>query len=88
MEKNLNIYVFTTKFVIYNSSPIVYVIHENDGDWQFLGKENNLKEEDAMIISLDEVLLHDPTLMTILNLPEGKEAIRSDIGADWVIKTI
>lgn len=88
MEANLNIYVFTTRFVLKELSPIVYVMHESDGDWQFLGKEDGLKEEDAMIISLAEMLKHDPTLITILDLPKGKEATRHDLGKEWIIKTI
>jgi len=85
MRKNkyLNIYVFTSKYVIKSSSPIVYVSHENDGDWQFLGVENNLKAEDAMIVSLGEILKHDPSILLIMDLPFGKVAIRKNIEDNW-----
>ena len=82
-NKNLNIYVFTSKYVIKSSSPIVYVSHKNDGDWQFLGEETNLKAEDAMIVSLGEILKHDPSILLIMDLPFGKVAIRKNIEDNW-----
>lgn len=88
MKYNLNIYVFTTKFVVKNRSQIIYVSHENNGDWQFLGKEENLHEDDAMIISLGEILQQDPTLSSILDLPMGYEAIRKGIGTEWELNII
>lgn len=37
MSPNLNIYVFTTIYVMNEYSSIVRVLHDEDGDWQFLG---------------------------------------------------
>lgn len=54
-KRNLNIYVLTTVFVIKNQSPILYVYHDEDGDWQFLGIEDHLADADSMIISLGEI---------------------------------
>ena len=51
MEINYDQYVITTKYVINNNSPIIRVIHENDGAWQFLGKEENLSESEAIVLS-------------------------------------
>lgn len=82
---NYNIYVFTTKYVIKYGSPIVRVIHDEDGDWQFLGSDNNLQETDAMIVSLSEIIEFDKTLIDIIDLPIGKQAIREDIGDTWHI---
>lgn len=88
MNYNLNIYIFTTKYVLKEHSPVIHVMHENNGDWQFLGKENNLKEKDAMIISMEEILEHDPTLQTVLSLPLGYEAKRNNIDKKWEINPI
>lgn len=82
---NYNIYVFTTKYVIKRGSPIVRVLHDEDGDWQFLGNEDNLQETDAMVVSLREIIEFDETLSKIIDLPIGKQAIRNSIGDDWNI---
>ena len=47
---NINQYVITTRFVIYDNSEIIRIIHEENGDWQFLGREENLEESDAVVI--------------------------------------
>jgi hypothetical protein len=84
-EVNYDIYVFTTKYVVKNNSPIVRVLHDEDGDWQFLGSEGNLQETDAMVVSLGEIIEFDTTLSEIINLPIGKQALRTNIGKTWYI---
>lgn len=88
MDVNFEIYVFTTKFVIRGSSPVVYVAHDLDGDWQFLGGEEGLEEKDALLISLGEMLEFDPTLQSVLTLSIGQEAIRTEVGGSWKIVDI
>ena len=85
---NFNIYVFTTKNVLKKGYPIIRVIHERDGDWQFLGDECNLQEDDAMLVSLNEIVEFDKTLFDILTLSEGKQALRDRIGGDWHVFNI
>ena len=87
-KMNYNIYVFTTKYVIKNGSPIVRVIHDEDGDWQFLGNEKNLQETDAMIVSLSEIIEFDKTLIDVINLPIGKQAFRDNVGNTWHIQDL
>ena len=88
MEINYNQYVITTKYVINNNSPIIRVIHEEDGDWQFLGKEENLSESDAFVLSLEEILCLDNTLQDVLSLPLGKQAYRTSSKDNWIIYDI
>jgi hypothetical protein len=83
--ENLNIYVFTSKYVINNNSEITFACHDEDGDWQFLSDEETV-EEDAMVVSLGEILEHDPTLKEILSLPAGGRAEREGIGSPWNIE--
>jgi len=65
---------------------ITYVSHDIDGDWQFLGKEENLTTEDAMLVSMGEIIDHDPTLIKIIEeLPQGKEAVRDEVNKEWII---
>lgn len=88
MEINYNQYVITTKYVINNNSPIIRVMHEKDGDWQFLGKEENLSESDAFVLSLEEILCLDKTLNEVLHLPLGKQAYRTSPKDSWIIYDI
>lgn len=85
MEINYNQYVITTKHVINNNSPIIRVMHEKDGDWQFLGKEENLSESDAFVLSLEEILCLDNTLKDVLSLPLGKQAYRTSPKDSWLV---
>ena len=81
-------YVFTTRFVIYDNSEIIRIIHEENGDWQFLGYEEDLKESDAVIISLGEMLNFDNSLSIVESLPMGKQALRKDKESPWYIYDI
>lgn len=81
----LNQYVITTRFVIYDNSEIIRIIHEENGDWQFLGREANLEESDAVIISLGEMMDLDNTLGIVESLPLGKQALRTNKMSPWYI---
>ena len=85
---NKNQYVFTTRFVIYGNSLIIIIIHEENGGWQFLGCEENLKESDAVIISLGEMMDYDDTLSIVDSLPMGKQALRNNKQSPWYIYDI
>ena len=71
--------------VLKEGYPIIRVIHERDGDWQFLGDGRNFQEEDAMVVSLKEIVEYDKTVSDIINMPEGKQAIRDSVGGIWHI---
>ena len=85
---NRNQYVITTRFVIYDNSEIIRIIHEENGDWQFLGCEENLEESDAVVISLGEMMDFDDSLSIVESLPEGKQALRTDKMSPWYIYDI
>jgi len=77
--------VFTTKFVIEDRSEIIYVAHDKEGDWQFFSRED-ASEQDARIISINEILELDGSLKEILWIPEGTEAWREGVGKEWTTK--
>lgn len=85
---NKNQYVITTRFVIYDNSEIIRIIHEENGDWQFLGREENLKESDAVILSLGEMMDFDNSLSIVESLPIGKQALRTNKMSPWYIYDI
>jgi hypothetical protein len=85
--ESLNTAVFTTKFILENKSPILFVYHyEEDGAWQFSGSENTVSDDDYRVISLDEVIQLDNTVLELADLPLGGEAYRLDIKSPWIIK--
>lgn len=85
--ESLNTAVFTTKFILENKSPILFVYHyEEDGAWQFSGSENAVTDDDYRVISLEEVIQLDNTVLELADLPLGGEAYRLDIKSPWIIK--
>ena len=83
-----NTAVITTKYVLNNKSPILYVYHYDDGTWQFSGKETNLKNEDYRVLSLEEIIDMDPTVLDVANLPNQMQAYRESTNSEWTIKEI
>jgi len=64
--------------------PVLFVCHDSDdGTWQFLTGDD-VSMADALLVSLESVVAHDPTLAALADLPEGWKATRSHIGAEWV----
>jgi len=77
--------VISTKSVVYENTSILNASHDEDGTWQFLGDDEELSEEDAVVLGLDEIIQIDPTLIEITNLPKGARAFRKNIGSQWII---
>ncbi len=75
----------TTRYVINEGSPIVNVIYDEDGDWQFLGKEK-IDESDAVIVSIKQIIEHDSTLCNIPALSCGQSAVRDNINTPWRVE--
>jgi len=78
-----NLAVFTVRQVLKEAAPILRVCHdEEDGEWQFLtGGEVSMS--DAMIVALEEITKHDPSVLELFDLPEGFEAYRDSIDKPW-----
>ena len=78
-----NTMVITTKDIILGLKPILLVSHDiEDGMWEFLDSEE-LDENEACIVSLDEILKIDDSLRVLHELPLGWIAYRSCIGDSW-----
>jgi hypothetical protein len=84
-NETLNTAVFTSKFVIEQGSPILFVFHYDDGTWQFSGSEQDLADEDFRIVSLGEIIEHDESVSQLGNMPFGSEAIRLNPDSPWRI---
>jgi hypothetical protein len=76
-----NLGVYTTKQV-FQGEPILYVYHNEDGDWQFHCSDNP-KIEDAMLVCLEEITKVDPSVNNIYHLQYGWSAWRRSPEEDW-----
>ncbi|MCJ8288355.1 MAG: hypothetical protein HRT58_21970 [Crocinitomicaceae bacterium] len=76
--------VITTNFII-EGSPILEVIRDEDGDWQFLGGQE-ITEENAVVLSLEQIIAMDNTLMGALTIDESCVAYRANKESKWVVQ--
>jgi hypothetical protein len=85
-QDDLSTAVITTKYVLNENSPILFVNHFEDGFWQFCGSENNLEDADYKIISLEEMIEIDSSILEISDLPYEGMAYREDVNSVWIIE--
>ncbi|AYB30319.1 DUF4262 domain-containing protein [Chryseolinea soli] len=76
-----NLATFTTRQWLELRKPILRVVHDTDGDWQFLTGDQ--MPEDIKIVALEQMILRDKTLNEVFNLDYGEAAERDAIGAQW-----
>ena len=67
------------------NSPILHVSHHHDGFWEFSGFESNIKEDEILSVALEEIILLDPTVSDIADLPYGFKAVRKTKESPWRI---
>ena len=84
-EEDKNKSAITTKYVVNNNSIIVSVFYDEDGDWQFFGKEE-VSEEDAIVVSIQEMIDIDKSLVNLPDLKEGESAYRKNKESIWLIR--
>lgn len=76
-----NLATFTTRQWLELRNPILRVVHEHNGDWQFLTGEQ--MQEDIRIVALEQLVLRDKSLNEVFDLDYGEEAIRDTVGEKW-----
>lgn len=82
--ENLKLEVATTSYVMEKNSPIVYVSHDDEGNWTFLSADD-VEVSDAMLVTLEDIVVFDPTVVRVLTMPLSHEAYRKDKNSDWII---
>ncbi|MEL7570773.1 MAG: hypothetical protein AAGU14_09475 [Eubacteriaceae bacterium] len=81
---NPNVMVITTKNIINKKSPILIVLHDaDDAMWQFLDG-SDIVDEDAAIVSLEEIFNIDNTIKEVADLQLGSFAWREQANSDWI----
>jgi hypothetical protein len=91
MEKNWpfedarDVAVLSNTGVIREGRPILLVTHDTgDGPWQFLDGILPPRSEHAIVVGLEEVVLLDPSVRELADLPVGWRATRTRPGAPWM----
>ena len=86
-KDGLNTAVFTSKFFVHDKKEITYISHDfEDGAWQFFSDDNfDNYEEVALILSLDEIIKLDKSVLEIADLPPGFVATRKTKTDNWTI---
>ena len=77
-----NTAAFTTVRVIREGYPILLVVHDHDGDWQFLCGTTS-DAADGRIICLGCAFDQDRSIGDLADLPLGWEAWRENVDAPW-----
>ena len=78
-ERSLGVY--TTKQA-FEGNPILFVYHDENGDWQF-HTSSSPNPEDAKLVCLEEITKLDPTINEIYHLQCGWRAWRESPNSDW-----
>lgn len=76
--------MLSLKRIFQQGAPILLVLHDEDGGYQFLDGED-CTDEDAAVVALEAVLAHDPTIAEIACLPPGWYAARDSVSDPWQI---
>lgn len=74
--------VYTTQEILDLQAPVLLVLHDRDGDWQFLpGADPDLA--DGVVLHLAHIVEHCPDVHELADLGRGWGAQRSAEGAPW-----
>jgi hypothetical protein len=76
--------VFTTKGLIRTKEPILVVIHDQDGDWQFLGAQP-VSDTNCSVVGLGAIVDYDPTVNAVASMARGSTATRFAAHQPWTI---
>ena len=78
-----NCAVVTTSGVMKEGALITRVFHDEEDDgWQFL-HEGEFSMEEAMLVSLKNLVAHDESVLEIADLPPGWSATRKSRRGQW-----
>lgn len=77
-----NLAVISVTRITDGTKPILYVVHDEDGDWQFLDGDD-VSEEDATVVGLKRIVDLDPSIKLLADLPLGWAAERKSAKDEW-----
>lgn len=77
-----NLGIFTTRQWLELGKPILRVVHDSDGDWQFLTGDQ--MPDDIRLVALEEMVIRDKTLNEVFDLDYGYAMDRDFVGGEWI----
>lgn len=82
-----NLAVIVNKAIILKGDWIAYVSHDlDDGGWQFHADQPEpVTQDDAMLVSLKNIVDLDPSIVDLAGLPPGWHAWRDSKESKWQI---
>ncbi len=80
-----NVAVITLKQIIQRKIPILRVTHDvDDHGWQFLNPSIETVTSNASVVSLEEIVKLDSSVLDVADLPVGWSARRKSVDEKWV----
>lgn len=79
--KDRKLCVFTSKQVL-EGNPILYVYHDNNGDWQFHSSDD-IGDDDPKVVYLEDIVKLDSDMNVLYDLKPGWCASRENKKAKW-----
>lgn len=77
-----NLATYTTRQWLEEKNDILRVVHDHNGDWQFLTDDH--LPFDITTVALEELIKSDNTLNELFDLDYGETAKRSAAGETWI----
>ena len=78
-------HVFVSRCVVEDNTPIVRVVHDRQGDWQFIGPVDDPNKDGCKLSCFHCVVERDKSIRTLARLLPGWRATRNDLGDQWVM---
>lgn len=73
---------FSTKRIVFDRHPVLHVVHNSDGAWQFLDGQD-VAQEDVALVHMAHVVGAHEGVVDVADLPRGWEASRESALAPW-----
>lgn len=74
--------VYSTRDVMNGESPILLVVHDREGDWQFLSG-GPFESDNGVLIHLSHIVEDHPEIHELRDLPRGWAAERDSVEQPW-----
>ncbi len=75
--------VLVTHEVFYEGMPILWVVHDHDGDW-VSGSESDFEVDTTSLVHLAHVVDRHPEIAALADLPRGWYAERTSEDQAWI----
>jgi hypothetical protein len=74
--------VVTQRVVVQKKLPILYVVHNDQGEWQFLA-DDKIRMDPVVELSIRDLIAIDSTVADLAYLKKGWMAWRTDKSSPW-----